>query len=232
MIAKLNKAFSHIYFIEEGHKYLNIDTNEYLISVTTKKKDYVRQFEGKQKDYWLNRKATEAGITPDEMQEEWDEKRIVGTTRGSIIHDYAENISNRKITAPELNIPGLAKLKRQINLYFRDHIDYVNIATELVVGNDKIGGMIDRLCLNEKGQLGIVDFKSDREFKESYGKKMKKPYNHLPSDSIHGYYLQVNMYRELLEEKGFNIEFMEIVHFGINNDDYVLLNVPKIDIIW
>jgi hypothetical protein len=61
---------------------------------------------------------------------------------------------------------------------------------------------------------------------------MKKPYNHLPSDSIHGYYLQVNMYRELLEEKGFNIEFMEIVHFGINNDDYVLLNVPKIDIIW
>jgi hypothetical protein len=37
MIAKLNKAFSHIYFIEEGHKYLNIDTNEYLISVTTKK---------------------------------------------------------------------------------------------------------------------------------------------------------------------------------------------------
>lgn len=157
MIKKLNELFSNIYFIEHNHTYVNTDTGDILTSVTTKKKEYIQPF--KNKEYWLNRKAMEAGMSPDEMQEEWDEKRIVGTSRGSIIHDFAENLSNRKITSPELNYTGLAKLKRQVNAYFRDYSKYTNLATEFVVGNKEIGGMIDRLCFNEKGELGIVDYK-------------------------------------------------------------------------
>lgn len=160
MIIEINKAFNHIHYYDDGHYYVNTETGEQLTSVTTYKKKFQNPFEGKTHEYWLNRKALEAGITANEMQDQWDEARIVGVTRGSRIHDYAEQLTLRKHMHLELNIDHMAKLKRQVHQYFSDYPHLINIATELVIGNDLLGGQIDRLVWDtEKEGVYIIDYK-------------------------------------------------------------------------
>lgn len=235
MIVELNRAFKNIVYYDDGHYYVNTDTGEQLTSVTTYKKKFMHPFDGSQHAYWLNKKALEAGLTDDEMQDVWDEMRIVGTLRGSIIHDWAECLTHRKVMPLELNMTHMAKMKRQVLNYMRDYPNYINVATELVIGNDFLGGQIDRLVWDEKlDGLRICDYKTDKKTEEklrkSY-KKLKKPLNNYAECDLSGYWVQVNLYREILEEKGFDVKAMEIAHFCANHDDYKVYEVPKIDIL-
>lgn len=229
-IVKIRRAFNHIIYYDDTHQYYNKNTGEELTSVTTVKKKYINKFEGKTKEYWLNKKAFEAGITPNQMQDEWNEKRIVGNTRGTIIHNYLEQLSKNKVFPFELNIQGLAKLKRQADA-FRKDINYFTIDSELIVGNDRFAGQIDWLVVDEDYNIGCIDFKTDKEFKGSYNKKMKPPFNEYPDDTLHQYYWQVNLYKDLFNLCGYNISFIKIAHFGVNNDNYKIYDVPFIDIL-
>ena len=231
MIIELQKAFSHIKYIDDGHKYFNILTGQELVPTTTFKKRFQNGFENQ--EYWLNKKAQDAGITPEEMQDEWDCKRIVGVTRGSILHDFVEHLSWRREMDLPLNMTGMATLKRQALHYFNHHPDDITVATELVIGDEVKGGQVDKLT-ERNGKIGIVDWKTDSKTPEelvaSYGKKLKGHLSHLDDCILNGYYIQVNTYREILEDAGFKIDFMEIVHFCMYEKNYTVYKVPVMDI--
>lgn len=240
MIVKLNRAFKDIVYVDRDHSYLNIAGDKKLVPTTTYKKQFQNPFSNK--EYWLKKKAEEANITVEEMQDEWDCLRETGVKRGSIIHDYLEALSLRKYFNLSLDLDGMAKLKRQAlhyNMSYR-HSD-MTIATEFVVGNEEIGGTIDKLIKRveikgyEINQIGIIDYKTDskteEELKKSWNKKMLGHLSYLDDSILNGYFVQVNIYRQLLELKGFKIDFMEIAHFSIHNDDYKIYTVPFIDVL-
>lgn len=224
---ELQKAFKNIRYNDSDHTYYNVITGKSLMPTTTYKKKFQNEFENYY--YWLDRKAKENGISQEEMQEEWTEAKIIGVGRGQAIHEFAEALSWRKYTKLDLNYPQISKLKRQVLAYFKQD-SYYNIATEFVVGNDKVSGTIDRLVWDDNKGVGLVDYKTDKEFKDSYGKFLKPPYNEYPDNTLHGYYIQCNIYRQILEDAGFKVDFMEIVHFGISNDTFEIHQVPVIPI--
>ena len=176
ILQKLQEKFNDYHFDDPSHSYSHIPTKTKLTPTTTFKKRYMNGFENS--DFWLTKKAKENGLTKEEMQEVWDEKRIVGVIRGSIIHDYAEHMSWRRYVKLDLNMTGMATLKRQVIQFFKEHKQDYTIATEFVCGDIewRVGGMIDRLFIRD-GKLWIGDWKTDSkidsELKKSYGKKMK-----------------------------------------------------------
>lgn len=232
MIVELQKAFKDIIYRDENHSYYHKGLQKSLMPTTTYKKQFQNQFENK--DYWLEKKAKEAGLTKEEMQDIWTEKNIVGVTRGSRVHNQIELLTWRKEMTWQLDMTGMATIKRQAYQYIKDHPNDYNIATELVCGNSIIGGQIDRLFERE-GKILIGDYKTDsktdEELKTSYGKKMKLHLNYLDDSILNGYYVQVNIYRQLLEEAGFKVDGMEIYHFCINNEHYTTYEVPFIEVI-
>lgn len=232
MIIELQKAFSHILYKDKNHTYFNTRTNSQLIPTTTYKKEFSNEFENK--EYWLQKKAKEANVTVEQMQDLWEEKKIVGTKRGTIFHNNLEQLTWRKEVVWSSDMPGMTTLKYQAYNYVQDHSDDYNVATELVIGNEIIGGQIDRL-FDRKNQLFIGDYKTDSKTEDellaSYGKKMKKHLSYLTDSILNQYFVQVNIYRQILKQSGFYIDGMEIYHFCINNDNYKVYDVPIIDVL-
>ena len=164
MIIEIQEKFKHIRYDDKDHTYCNILNGNNLIPTTTYKKKFQNPFDNYH--YWLNKKAVENGLTQQEMQAEWDEQKEVGLYRGTRIHDYVESLTWRKRKMWKLDFPNAAKLQRQALQYIDDDT-YINIATEIIIGNEEVSGTIDRLVWCPDRQcMGIVDYKSDKAFKE------------------------------------------------------------------
>lgn len=225
----LKEAFKDIIFIEEGHKYWNKFNNKELISVTTYKKKWEQEFN---KSFWLSKNSSDLGITEKQLEFEWNLKGKIGRERGTILHSYLENRAKRKIVVPY--IPSYID-KNEIKTLFKQADDYIDVLNlpilelEFVVGNDFLGGTIDKVLSGDKESLVLRDYKTGK-LKEGYS-KLKSPYDYLDDSSLNKYTIQMNLYTKLLEEKGFNVSKLEVVWFNADNDTYKIIDIPKIEVI-
>ena len=80
-------TFNKVKYHDEPHKYY-VDDKQ-LISVTTLLHEYQEPFDEK---YWLEVKSNELNISISDLKITWDFLNKYGTTKGSIVHDYAENL--------------------------------------------------------------------------------------------------------------------------------------------
>jgi len=225
----------NIFYIDKGHRYQNIETGEYLTSVTTKIKQYQKTFDT---EYWLTYKSNQLNIDREEIRLNWDIKREVGTWLGSLTHSYIENYKQNKIIdlTPSPFLSSLLSspqflfllqhrdnLINQANNFLHDYADYDYIGSEIVVGNNQIAGQIDYLT-----KQCILDFKVDKEIKYSNKyQRFYKPLNHLEDCNYNKYCLQVSMYRYLLEEKGVTLpEADKIVKFNRYSTEYEVIEIP------
>ena len=97
---KFFTTFNDITFYDEPHKYYVNDKE--LISVTTLIHRYQEEFN---QDYWSRYKADEFGVTQNEILRAWDFINKKGTIKGSIIHDYSENLFQNKV------FPGIGTIQ-------------------------------------------------------------------------------------------------------------------------
>lgn len=225
--------FKDIFFIEKGHKYINIKTEKKLISVTTLIKKYQSEFD---EDYWSKYKAKQYGVSQEEVLRNWDTKRELGLYLGSLVHNYIENYRANKLidftvlptfplTSPQLLTTELYKkrLKKQADAFLKDFEHYNLIKPELVVGNKLLAGQIDyptKEC--------IIDFKNDIKIKyKNKWQKFKAPLDHLDDCNYNKYCLQVSLYRYLMEEVGFRFtEKDKIIKFDRFSDTYECIEIP------
>lgn len=222
--AMYDKLFKDILYIDKTHEYVNLVTGAKLPSVTTFIKRFFKPFDEK---YWLEYKSKQLGIPKEELKKEWDLKGKIGRELGTIIHNYLEARFKRKITSPVIpSYIDANKINRIIDVceqYYKDwnHIEVE--ALELVVGNEKIAGTLDKLM---EGGL-LRDFKTG-QLKPGY-ESLLNPFENLIDSSLNKYAIQLNTYRQLLEEKDIKINKMEIVFFTEENyeiHDIPFLNVP------
>lgn len=153
-LQNIQKSFQDTFFIEKGHKYINIKTKKELISVTTALKKYQQPFD---EDYWSKYKAKEYGVSQEVVLQNWKMKNDIGLFLGSLIHNYIEAYQYRKLidftTPPSLDYLNASQriileryknnLKLQAERFIKDFKSRKLIQPELVVGNDVIAGQID-----------------------------------------------------------------------------------------
>ena len=121
--------------------------------------------------------------------------------------------------------------KQAINLY-NDYKDmYDMIQYEFIVWSKEfdIAGSIDGIMYNKLTQkCCILDFKSnkDLQFESKYHKKMKVPLHKLDDVNGQHYYLQLSIYKYLIEKyTNIKVDELFIVYFNIDAENYEIIPI-------
>lgn len=178
-------------------------------------------------------------LTIQEVLDEWEYKNKFACEKGSAIHEFTQSLWSKKIYKAryfdnsEKFINTVEYLARQSNDFYIDYKDRLeHIYDEFVIGSEEydIASAIDHLFINKlTGGLVLVDYKtnSDIHKNERYAKDMKVPLSHLKDFTLNHYYIQLSIYKYLVEKyTNLKIEEMFIVYFSENIDNYEIIEIP------
>lgn len=235
ILIELFKAFNHVKFNDHVHKY-HAHGKE-LISVTTLIHKYQEEFNHQ---FWSKRKANEYNIEQVEVSNAWEFINKKATTKGSIVHNYAENLFNNKFFPYPKDMvletfgydpvhADFLKSKKQIDAFYRDTYNkLIPIKTEFVICDIElgIGGMIDLLVYNVKaGEFQLWDYKTNKALHETNerGTTLKGSLFMLPDCQMEIYSLQLGLYKKIIE-RNTNIKIGKcyLVWVSVLNDEYVI----------
>lgn len=91
------ETFKDLVFVEDGHKYFL--HGQELPSVSGITHQFKPEFDS---DAVAKKYAAKHGGTPEYWQDQWKFKNLVATTRGTLIHSWAENYAYVKMGRPDL----------------------------------------------------------------------------------------------------------------------------------
>ncbi len=236
---KLFTTFNDVRYFDEPHKYY-LDGQE-LVSVTTLIHRYQEEFD---EDYWSKVKAEEYGLTQKEVIRAWKFINKKGTTKGSAIHDYTENLFLNKVFNYPIHTildefgfdPVLEEYeitKKHVHKFYDDvKGKLIPIRTEMILYDREllIGGMLDMLFYNIKTkEFQIWDWKTNKKF----DMEMKSRHFHdrlymLEDSDLEIYSLQLAMYKLMLEKgTGLKLGKSYVVWFSHNNDSYEVIETKN-----
>lgn len=242
-LKELNKAFGNFKFFPEDHHY-EYKGERVGMSVTRLIEEYTNDFDAESVAYKV---AMKSDKSVQEVLDEWKQKNEYACTKGSLGHEFAQTLwktdwhhdepflaNSFKLANKGLaNDENIKKINFQALNFYQDYKDRLkHLADEFVVGSEEydIASAIDHLFINKlTGGLVLVDYKtnSDIHKNEKYAKNMKAPLDNLKDDSIHHYYIQLSIYKYIVEKyTGLQIEEMFIVWFSENIENYEIIKVP------
>lgn len=232
---ELNKAFGDFKFFEEDHHY-EYKGERVGISVTRLIEEYANEFDA---DTIAERVATRDGKSVQEVLEEWKAKNQIACEKGHLGHEYAQSLWNGTNTLEEIKNSSeavkilLEPILKQADNFYNDYKDRLeHLYDEYIIGSEEynIASAIDHIFINKlTGGLVLVDYKtnSDIHKNEKYVKNMKVPLTNLKDFTLNHYYIQLSIYKYLVE-KYTNLKFEEmfIVYFSENIENYEIIPVP------
>jgi len=234
-LKELNKAFGDFKFFENGH-YYEYKGKRVGISVTRFIEQYCNEFDAQTV---AEKVAIKQNKTVQEVLDEWDYKNKFACAKGSTCHEYAQSLwsgneYNELLFDGSIEyINAVNKIQKQAKQFYKDYQDHLeHLADEFVVGSPDydIASAIDHLFINKlTGGLVLVDYKtnSDIHKTEKYAKDMKVPLSHLKDFTLNHYYIQLSIYRYLVEKyTNLKIEEMFIVYFSENIENYEIIEIP------
>jgi len=234
-LKELNKAFGDFKFFDSDHHY-EYKGKKVGISVTRLIEDYVNEFDA---EAVAEKVATKENKTIQEVLAEWEYKNKFACEKGSNCHEYAQSLWSKKQWIPTGIIrsgdfiTAVEKIRIQANNFYQDYKDRLeHLADEFVVGSDEydIASAIDHLFINKlTGGLVLIDYKtnSDIHKNEKYAKDMKIPLNHLKDFTLNHYYIQLSIYKYLVEKyTNLKIEDFFIVYMSENIENYEIIEIP------
>jgi glutamate synthase domain-containing protein 1 len=210
-----------VVFNEQEHTYYL--GNKKLTGITSIISKYKNKFDS---DLIATNYAIKHNLKKENVLKEWKEKGEYSCNQGTEVHKIIENY----ILTGEINLSNIYP-KEKIAVKFIEEIFKTNkltpIETELIVYNDKIASQIDLIAMNNKGDLFILDFKTNSKIETNgYNKYMLHPFNLLPDASFYHYSIQLSIYKKLCKE--YNIKDIYIIH--IDENDYFFIKAALIDI--
>ena len=233
----LNKAFGDFKFYDNGH-YYTYKEKPISIGATGLIEQYTQDFDSQAV---AEKVAIRDNKSVQEVLDEWKYKNKFSCAKGSLCHEFAQHLWNGKSVPIELfefddseewkTYPSLIfKQSAQFKLDYQDRLEH--LADEYVIGSEEydIASAIDHLFINKlTGGLVLVDYKtnSDIHKNEKYAKNMKVPLSHLKDFTLNHYYIQLSIYKYLVEKyTNLKIEEMFIVYMSENIDNYEIIEVP------
>lgn len=220
-----------INFNEDLHKYTTNGGREY-ISVTTLIGEYYDEFETNRIAIECEERGKEredykyAGMSAKEIKNQWTEICTEALRKGNKYHNLKELeilYSGQVLQHPLLDgktllYPGY---QEYVDLYkLEGGIKY----PELRVYWDELelAGHVDYVEVDFGGVVHIKDYKTNRKplSKKGYkGKMMNAPLGNLPDSSYFHYALQLNLYAWILEQYGYTIGSLEVLHKKFLDDE-------------
>lgn len=237
-LKELNKAFGDFKFFEQDHHY-EYKGQRVGISVTRLIEDYTNEFDS---EAVAEKVAIKENKSVEEVLNEWKYKNKFATTKGTTCHEYAQCLWDVKPyerlkfdDSPEF-IKAVLIIQRQAMNFKMDYEERLeHLADEYVIGSEEysIASAIDHLFINKlTGGLVLVDYKtnSDIHKNEKYAKNMKVPLTHLKDYTLNHYYIQLSIYKYLVEKyTNLKIEEMFIVWFSENIENYEIIEIPYLE---
>ena len=239
-IIKELQYFKGIEFHEEQHFY-TLNDHRFGISATSLIETYAQEFDS---DSISQMVANKRGISQKEVLDEWKKENEFSCIKGSCIHLKAQSLwmgTNYEIDYNTIddNIDK-DRLKKEYDIMSKQAINFYNdykdmydmIQDEFIVWSKEfdIAGSIDGIMYNKNTQqCCILDFKSnkDLQFKSKYRKKMKVPLHELDDVNGQHYYIQLSIYKYLIEKyTNIKVDELFIVYFNINSDNYEIIPIP------
>lgn len=237
MLKILKDSFKDFKFYEDGHYYTYKD-KPVGVSVTRFIAEYENEFNQQE---MAERVAQKENRPVDDILAKWKYKADFACAKGTTCHEYAQSLWSDEtwfekpfdFTQEYRN--AVNKINLQANNFKKDYQDHLeHLQDELVVGSAEydIASAIDHLFYNKiTGGLVLVDYKTNSYLsgynKKAYSKKMKVPLQHLNDDSLHHYYIQLSIYRFLIEKyTGLQVEEMFIVYMSENIENYEIIEIP------
>lgn len=169
----------------------------------------------------------------------WKYKNKFACEKGSTCHEYAQSLWSEndyemlKFDESKEYYEAVSKIQLQAIHFYEDYKDRLeHLADEFVVGSEEynIASAIDHLFINKlTGGLVLVDYKtnSDIHKSEKYAKNMKVPLQHMKDFTLNHYYIQLSIYRYLLEKYAdLEVSEMFIVYFSENIKNYEIIEIP------
>ena len=227
----LDQKFDQFKFYQEDHHY-EYNGEKIGISVTTLISSYANEFDS---ETIAERVATKENKTIEQVLKEWQRKNDWSCKKGSICHEYVQSIWSGSKWTPFQN-KDIDKIKKQADQFYHDYKDRLqHLADEYIIGSEEydIASAVDHLFINKlTGGLVMVDYKTNADIykNEKYAKNMKIPLNELKDTTLNHYYLQLSIYKFIIEKyTEIEIEDMFIVWFSEKNDEYNIIEVPYLE---
>lgn len=236
-LKELKRAFKDFVFFENDHHY-EYKGKRVGISVTRLIEQYANEFNA---ELIAQKIAIRDNKSVQEVLDEWKLKNELACEKGSLGHIHVQNLFEGNILEEEKSCSTC--LKSTLELIFKQGENFYNdfkdklklIANEFIIGSSEydIASAIDGLFVNKAtGGLVLVDYKtnSDIHKNERYAKPMKAPLGNLKDNTLNHYYLQLSLYKYIVEKyTNLQVEEMFIVYMSENNSNYEIINVPYLE---
>ena len=248
MLEVLRDSFKDFVFFEDEH-YYEYKGNRVGVSVTS----FISQFENEFKKEEIAEKCSIKENRPvEDILKEWKYKADFACEKGTTCHEYAQSLWNSLYSYDNYNmrlfdksdkyLESVYKIQEQAK-NFRSDYNYCleHLVDELPIGSEEydIASCVDHLFYNKlTGGLVLVDYKTnsilkgynDSEYNRRYTKKMKVPLHKINDDSLHHYYIQLSIYKFIIEKySGLKVEEMFIVYMSENIENYEIIKIPYLE---
>lgn len=158
----------------------------------------------------------------DDVLKEWEMKSDISKNFGNAIHESIE------LYIKYGKYPKHLLLKRAVE-EFAELTKGLELHSEKVLHDDDLllAGTIDLIIKLGDKKVKLVDYKTNGEFKIKGGDKLLPPYEHLKDNHLDTYSLQLNIYKNLLEKKGYEVVDMELWHY---DDKFNIIKAKELNI--
>lgn len=197
-------------FNETDHSYIIKNTGQTLTSITALIKKYTPSFNSHVMAQQMidKKKSTYAGMSVEEIIEQWEEKAKAARDNGTLMHAYAEKwIEKKGYGFHPKTIRVIALMKQIDQIYPKLLKRFKFIEAEKIIFSARLclAGTIDLLMLDEKAnEIIILDWKQNSKAltdKQSSFQKMLPPVEHLNLCDTVTYGLQLAFYEKILDEE-------------------------------
>ncbi|MEE1282781.1 MAG: AAA family ATPase [Acutalibacteraceae bacterium] len=236
-VKKELEKFNDFKFFEDGH-YYECKGKRVGVSVTRLIEEYANEFNAEE---MAEKVANKENRLVENILAEWKYKADFACAKGSTCHEYAQSLWSKSIwkyipfgqdIAFKLAVNKIKKQAKNFKFEYENHLEH--LIDELPIGSEEfdIASCVDHLFYNKlTGGLVLVDYKTNSLMsgynKKAYKKAMKVPLSHLNDDALHHYYIQLSIYKYLIEKyTGLKVEEMFIVYMSENIEKYEIINVP------
>jgi len=215
---------NYVTFEPIEHKYTTKD-GQHLISVSQLISLFSPKFDPD--GSILRKKAAERGIPPEELKKEWDKKKDDSCIFGTAFHKSAEHFIETGKVLKDDNEKLVKALKKKVK--FKGKV----FSEQLLYNLDfLIAGTTDVVeYFEDDNSIGVWDFKTNGwangkplEKYSIFKNRMLPPLSHKFSTQFYKYTLQLSLYAWMLEEKGYWIKNLTLLH--IRHNDIDIHSVP------
>ena len=238
---RLKETFKDFKFYPSDHHY-EYKGKRVDISVTRFIEEYANEFNQQE---IAEKVAIRDNKSVQEVLSEWEYKNKFACEKGTTCHEFAQSLWSSE-EYKELLFDGsteyinaVNKIQCQAKQFKKDYQEILDhLFDELPIGSEEydIASCVDHLFYNKlTGGLVLVDYKTNSILKgynddiknRKYTKKMKIPLNKIEDDSLHHYYIQLSIYKFLIEKyTRLKVDEMFIVYFSENIDNYEIIEIP------